>query len=231
MPLGTGVQLLPRQIAEYGDAAGWHDDVELTKMVATSLGESQGFLSAWHPNLATDGKTVVSQDDGLMQINIPASEVGGAVDQALRTSSHDKPTWDPVATHNTIVGFQLYNEPFGEGHRHWEPWVSYTEGWATFSAWWVWAQNAAGKSVGPWNKTGRYVHRAIIGVANYHLAVKKDMPNAKAVGLAATLADHFDVTGTVGIRGGLVEWTLVPPKPTAPPTDGVGPRPIPNHGQ
>ena len=183
-------------------------------MVAMSLGESQGFLSAWHPNLATDGKTVVSQDDGLMQINIPATEVGGAVDQALRTSSHDKPTWDPVADAQHHRRLPALQRAVRRGPPSLGAVVSYTEGWATFSAWWVWAQNAAGKSVGPWNKTGRYVHRAIIGVANYHLAVKKDMPNAKAVGLAATLAGHFDVTGTVGIRGGLVEWTLVPPKPT-----------------
>lgn len=229
MPL-AGKQLLPRQIAELGHVY-WRDDEELTKMVATALGESQGFVGANHLN-GDDPAMATSEDCGLMQINIQGSAIGGPVERALMTSSKVEAEWRPIAEANVRSAAALYNE-VGQvsGRRHWQPWVAYTTGWATFPEWWVWHQNAAGKPIGPWMKTGRYLQRALVGVANYHLAISKDKSPAEAVALAQKLARTFKVQGDLGIRAGIVAWLLVPAEPVMPPRDGIGPRPVPNQGR
>lgn len=232
MPL-AGKVLLPREIAFYGSANWISSDIELAKMVATALGESDGSVGAWHDNLLSgaSGGVVKSRDCGLMQDNIPASEIGTDIEDGLRTTSLQPLEWQSVVKRNVLVAHQLYLEPGPNmGKRRWEPWVSYTDGWDTFPAWWVWHQNAQGKPIGPWLRTGRYIQRAIPGVANYHLLLEKDRSEAEAITLARNIADVFEVEGALKIVNGLVEWSLVPPEPTSPPADGIGPRPIPNSG-
>lgn len=227
MPL-AGQRLLPRMIAAYG-AVHWAG-VDLVKMVATALGESAGYLGAYHPNVADDGVTVLSQDCGLMQINVLASQLEGPLPARLMTTSADPAMQASVAQHNVAVASALYHEPgSNDGRRRWQPWVAYTTGWATFPAWWVWHQEN-GKPIGPWRPTGRYIQRALVGVANYHLIVKRDLTREQAVAAAERFAAHFHVTGTLGIRGELVAWTTVPTRPDTPPANGLGPRPQPNGG-
>ncbi len=219
MPL-AGHQLLPREIAEFGHAHGWTNEIELTKMVATCLGESQGFIGANHLN----GDPPSSEDCGLMQISIMARDIGGPVEKGLMTTSKDREIWVPVVNENIRRGRNLYEA------RKWQPWYAYTLGWATFPSWWVWHQENL-KPIGPWMRTGRYIHRALVGVANFHVRIAKDKSLAEGVVLAETLASHFRVEGTLGTSSGYVNWTHVPPEPIHPPPDGVGPRPIPNTGQ
>lgn len=224
MPL-AGKHLLPREIAALGHDAYWTDDVHLTKMVATALGESAGYVGANHLN----GTPPTSEDCGLMQINIAGPEIGGPVEAALMTNSHDPAIWTPVAEANVARAARLYAE------RHWQPWVAYTTGWATFPEWWVWHQNAQGKPIGPWLQTGRYIQRALIGVANYHLVIAKDLTPLKGLELARSLATHFGVKGEIKTTGLLDErivgWSEIPVRPVAPPLDGFGPRPTENSGR
>ena len=158
-----------------------------------------------------------------MQININASEIGTAAEEALMTSSRDPNVWLPIVNANIAAGRRLYES------RKWEPWFAYTFGWATFPAWWTWHQEN-GKAIGPWMKTGRYLQRALVGVANFHHLTAQDMTLAQAVKLADSLAAHFKVQGKVGPVKNEVYWTQVPPKPSVPPADGLGPRPVPNNG-
>lgn len=228
MPL-AGKQLLPREIAALG-APAW-EDVELVKMVATSLGESAGYVGAWHDNLSSAG-VVLSRDCGLMQINIAASAIDGPLDQRLRTTAKTPALYEPVALENVRAALALYNEAgTNGGRRRWEPWVAYTTGWATFPAWWTWHQNAQGKPIGPWNETGRYLQRAIVGVANYRLLIAKDKTALEALSYARSLQSSFDVDGKLGVSSKrIVGWSSVPPAPSGPPADGTGPRPVVNHG-
>ncbi|HWE82796.1 MAG TPA: hypothetical protein VG265_14190 [Gaiellaceae bacterium] len=219
--------MLPREIAAAG-RQHWLGK-ELAEWVAVVLGESQGFVSAWHDNLDANG-AVSSRDCGAPQINIPASEIGGSVEAALRTDSRDMPVWSPVFEHSVDVAWALYNEPWpGRRIRQWQPWASYTSGIAVFPGWWIWKQEN-GKPVGPWEATGRYVQRAIGGVVNYHLLIARDMHAMAAIDLGHELADALQVkTGSLYVTGGLARWK-VPPMPSGPPADGVGPRFVPNDG-
>lgn len=225
MPL-AGKKLMPREIAELG-AAHWAD-LELVKQVATTLGESLGYVGAYHDN----DTPPTSRDLGLMQINVPARIIGTPAEALLRTESKLAVEWKPVGVKNIEAAFHLYDEPGpNDGKRLWQPWVAYTTGWATFPAWWVWHQDAGSKPVGPWMPTGRYVHHAIVGVANYRLLIARDLKEVGALKLARDYADQFSVGGTdLMLSNGVVRWVKVPPKPTSPPKDGVGPRPRPNTG-
>ena len=111
--------------------------------------------------------------------------------------------------------------------------MAYTTGWATFPAWYLW-QQFGGKPVGPWAETGRYLQRAIVGVGNYLLLIKGERASV-ALSEARGFGVAFGVEGTLGLKTDghgrtVIAWTLVPPKPTVPPADGFGPRPVPNSG-
>jgi hypothetical protein len=229
----AGKTLLPRQIAGLGKDTGW-SDYELTKMVATSLGESAGSLGAWHDNSDQVAPDPDSRDCGLMQINIPFRLVGTDAEARLRTESLNESEWGPVAMNNAAHGMQLYETPWKRGGktdiRRWQPWVAYTTGWATFPYAWVWHQEG-GVPVGPWLPTGRYIHRAIAGQMNYHVAILKGWSPEKALRVAKQYyVPHFGVKQvTYAVVNGLVT-PKYDPAPTAPPADRVGPRPVPNDG-
>lgn len=227
MPL-AGKKLLPREIAELG-RSHWKN-WELVKMVATALGESAGYVGAWHDN---GDATVTSRDCGLMQINIQARDIGTPTEEMLRTESLDRVVYWSTATANAAAAYRLYEQPWvrpgdDEPIRRWQPWVAYTTGWATFPGFWIWHQ-LNGKPIGPWLPTGRYLQQAIAGVANFHHMTRQDMTLEGALAYARAGAQHFGVTADLHARRGYVAFT-VPEKPEAPPKDGVGPRPVPNNG-
>ncbi len=227
MPL-AGKHLSPRNIAVAG-APHWHGR-ELVKMVATVGSESLGYIGAWHDNVDNAGKTT-SRDCGLMQISIPFRQVGTGTEWSLRTESKEEAEWQKVLKLNVLTGYKLYEQPWTLGDiRRWQPWHGYTSGWATFPEWWIWHQDADHNPTGPWMPTGRYLMRAISGVANYHLLVKKDMTEKQAIDWAILEAAHWGIQGMIGIRGGYIGWSAFPTKPVKPPKDGIGPRPVQNEG-
>lgn len=146
MPI-EGKPLQPRALAELFYEAGWRD-TPLVEAVAVCLSESGGYPIAWHDNLDSQGN-VTSRDVGLMQINIPAADIGTSVEKDL---------YDVTA--NVTRARAMYVQ------RGWEPWYGYTNGYATSTDWWHWSTTRSA-----WVPTGRYLHRAIRGVANY-FAVK-----------------------------------------------------------
>jgi hypothetical protein len=226
-----GKHLLARQIADAGHTH-W-TNYELTKDVATALGESAGYLGARHDNTDSDGN-VVSRDCGLMQINIQARFIGTDLEASLRTTSTDPAVYGPVLANNVQAAVDLYEQPWTRNGqpdiRRWQPWVAYTSGWATFPKFWVWHQ-VDGVPTGPWVPTGRYVQRAILGQVNRHVLILRDWTPAKALSYARKYAQHFGVDPSVFFitAQGLVSYTP-PPAPASPPADGVGPRPAPNNG-
>ena len=231
-----GRQLMPREVvAEI--LWHWTDLHYQAKALATALAESRGYLGAYHDNLDADGN-VTSRDCGVFQINIPADKIGSPLEDSLRTESHDPDVWLPVLRNNAASARALFDEPWNRNglkqRRLFEAWVAYTTGWATFPEWWVWHQDADGNPVGPWIETGRYAQQAIVGLANVHLVMLGDRGPDSSVTLAQQLQTYFGVKGEIGIirKGGMdiVGWAQVPPKPSAPPKDGVGPRPEPNSG-
>jgi len=227
----AGKTIMPREIAEVARAQGWFDH-ELTKAIATALAESKGSLGAWHDNYESDGTTLRSRDCGLYQINIPASKVGTDYENNLRTDSMDEEVWRPVLVANVERARALYDTRWtGNRKRRWQPWVAYTTGWATFPEWWVWRHDADKQPVGPWVKTGRYLMKAIAGQVNYRI-FNEDWTSETGLDFARKLAAHFGVTqGELYIGNNLlIGWRKLPPIPTEPPTDGRGPRPVPNDG-
>ena len=72
--------------------------------------------------------------------------------------------------------------------------------------------------------------KAIAGQMNYHVFILRDWTAEIALSYAHRYAEHFRVKDTLYINSqGLVTWHM-PAKPTSPPADGVGPRPIENDG-
>jgi len=216
MPL-AGKTIMPRQGAEL--LAPYFGGVGLVKGVATMSGESNFSVGAYHDN----GDTI---DSGLMQINVPKSSPR---EMELRSESLDEKYWRPVAEANARAARDLYHHPWtrnGEkGIREWQPWVAYTSGWATFPEWWVWSVVHEA-----WLPTGHYVHRAIAGVANYHLVIARDRDRGQALFMARNFQQTFKVKGELGISDGIVAWVSTPSRPKTPPADGVGPRPVKNDG-
>lgn len=229
----AGKTIIPREIA--AECHRYWINYELTKAVATALGESAGSLGAWHDNLAAG---VASRDCGLFQINIPASKIGTPDEFALRTESLDPAEYMPVMHTNVDRARQLYLARWMRGGesdiRRWQAWVAYTTGWATFPEFWVWHQDADGNPIGPWIATGRYIQRAICGQMNYHVVIKGDWDIQKALYYGARYAEHFGVKADLIVKpqknGPDVIGFQTPPKPVDPPADGVGPRPVPNNG-
>lgn len=228
MPV-AGKQLLPRELAQLG-RPHWHD-LELVKMVATTLAESLGFVGAYHDN----GDPPASRDCGLMQINVPARLIGSDAELELRTEATTANDIARVARANVLAGYHLYEQPWvrqpqdGADIRRWQPWVAYTTGWATFPSSWVWHQ-VEGKPVGPWLPTGRYLHQAIVGVANFHLVLAKDKELPVALAMARAAAEHFHLDAEMYATARQRVTFRVGAKPPGPPADGLGPRPEPNNG-
>ena len=228
---------MPRDFAA---AASKHwGGIGLVKATATALGESHLYLGAWHDNLSNGGE-VTSRDCGVFQINVPVrdgqpgtQDPPNAEEAALRTPSTDPVVWKPVLANSIEAALKLYNQPWSRdgkpGIRQWQPWYAYTEGWATFPEWWVWHVTPEPPH---WFYTGRYIQKALVGVANFHFLIAKDTNAPGALALARQYASLFKVKGTLAVdpaKG--VYWEAVPPKPTAPPADGIGPRPKPNDGR
>jgi hypothetical protein len=212
----AGKQLMARDIAVLA-APHWPN--QKIKAVSVALAESAGYVGATHEN---DNGTI---DLGLYQINETQEE---AATSDLTTNVQA----------NIDAAYKLFEQPWIRNGEHdirkWQPWVSYTSGWATFPDAWIWHQDLNGNPIGPWIKTGRYVHKAIAGVANAHLLVWKDMSLDQALKFAQAQATIFGVTdGSVPIRYvhngvAIVSWKYAP-APLKTPT-GTGPRPVPNNG-
>jgi len=224
----AGKTLMPREYA--AAAAKYHSGVGLVKDVAKAGAESHWNLGAWHDNYDLAG-VLKSRDCGVDEINIPARQVGTQAEADLRTDSFDPAVWKRVLANSVEAAHKLFISPWTRDGkptiRMWHPWVAVTSGWAWFREWWVWS-----KAEQAWVATGRYVQQAIAGVANYLLVIKHSVTRSQALSLARKWADVFKITqGTLGIRDGIVAWISIPPKPSSPPADGVGPRPIPNDGR
>ena len=237
MPL-AGKVLMPREIcAAAYEQTPWRN-YELTKAIATALGESTGSIGAWHDNYSGDPSAgVTSRDCGLYQINIPAGQIGSPKEASLRTESLDEWVWSPVMENNIRVALDLYQTPYvrdgKQDIRRWQPWVAYTSGWATFPEWWVWHQDADGNPVGPWIATGRFIHRAITGQMNFHIVIKQDWTAENALYYAKRYCGRFGIDPDllyIRPKDGTLSWH-VPPKPQDAPADGVGPRPSQNDGR
>jgi len=82
-----------------------------------------------------------SRDVGLFQINIPFEEVGTAAERKLYG-----------VPENLSRARSLYDR------RGWQPWYGFTNGYATSTKWY----REDGKP------SGRYLHRALRGVANFY---------------------------------------------------------------
>ena len=105
-----GVQMQPRKIAQLVYAAGITDFYEIARATSIALAESQGYTRAYNDNFDENGK-LVSRDVGIFEINIPASQVGTSVEEAL---------YDPAT--NVAAMKRLHDA------RGWQPWVAYTSG-------------------------------------------------------------------------------------------------------
>lgn len=227
-----GHQLKPREISEAARVQ-WPGE-ERPKGVATSLSECQGFAGALNDNPLNDPPT---RDCGIMQISIPITSVDE--EAKLRTESLDPAIYLPVVAYGMKRARALYDTPMTRkgkaDKRRWQPWVGYTSGWALFPEWWVWhhEKDANGDSVpvGPWNPTGHYIQNAILGCANDYLVIAKTKTEVEALTYAQRQQARFHVEGELGIRGGRIAWVARPAKPTEPPLDGHGPRPIENDGR
>jgi hypothetical protein len=147
----AGKQIQPRDLAEMCDEREWHG-LELVRMVATILSESQGYTRAYHDNV--ENGIIVSRDVGLGEVNIAARHIGTPVEEIL---------YDPEE--NLDACRRLYEQPWNSpsGIRRFQPWAGFTSGWAMFPEWWIW--NSKDKQ---WVKPGRYLMRAARGVGNFN---------------------------------------------------------------
>lgn len=196
MPYG-GDRLEPYEIAELLHNVGFRD-LDLVEMVATVLGESGGYTAAYNDNRDNSGR-VISRDVGLGQINIPRRHIG---------TRREKNLQNPIKNVKAIKRLFDTRETLTK-RRRFNPWYAFTKGWATFPHWWVFRSADVAKAQGlprEWIRTGRYIHQAIVGVANFY---------ARKHGLRpfpfVTLPEE-------------------PPKPTLRPLKD-GPRPKPNKGR
>jgi hypothetical protein len=209
-------------------------DVVLCKATSCSLGESNGSVGSWHDNIdkAGDEGLILSRDCGFLQHNIAAKYIGTSYEARLRTTSMDPAVYQPVVAYGAKLAWEKYNQPWRRDGkkdiRRFAPWYAYTGGWATFPEWWVWAR----PWLDHWAATGRYIQKAICGVANHYL-VNLGGTTVEALQVANGLQAHFKVVGSLGIdqKRGIVVWAVVPKKPTAAPPDNVGPRPTANDGR
>lgn len=229
-----GKQLLPREFVSVC-AGGWSGD-DLIKMTAVIFAESQGFVGAYNDNEDENGKTT-SRDCGVLEINIPADDIGTSIESKYRTVSKDPAEYEPVVQNSIVAATALFHASWERNGkmdiRRFEPWHAYTSGWATFPYAWVWHQDPSKPKAqwGPWYATGRYLHRAICGVENYHYLIAKDKTLAEAVADGVAAAKRFGLDSVIKKHPTKELVTFAPPqRPVAPPPGGTGPRPILNDG-
>ena len=101
-----GPQIQPRDLASVAYGEGFTDALDLITCIAVCLAESQGFQHAYNDN-ERDG-IVVSRDVGVMQINIPANQIGTAAEDALYALDV-----------NFAAAYDLFDR------RGFQPWVAY----------------------------------------------------------------------------------------------------------
>lgn len=186
-----GPQLQPQDIARELHKLGFRD-FDLVEMTATILGESQGFQYAYHDNMDAHGK-IKTRDVGLAQINIPARYIGTKKEQELyKVGTNLRAARALFMTRETLTKRRRFN-----------PWYAFTTGWATFPEWWVFTKAEPRH----WAPTGRYLHQAVVGVANFY---------------ASELGIEYPRP-----------FLRVPPAPLIPSKrpPGDGPRPAMNHGR
>jgi len=184
----------------------------------------------FHP---PESEVVTTRDLGLFQINVAASRLED-LEPLLWTDSDNPTDWARVARYNVATAHSLWT------YRRFQPWVAYTSGWATWNSWWVYRhqinpETGELEAVGPWVATGRYLQKSILGWANFHLLVRHDKTAAGALAFAKKQQAKWNVQGELGLKPNdqhqlAVAWLSFPPKPTEPPADGHGPRPVPNNG-
>lgn len=229
-----GVALMARDIAPYIEH---HWPNQRIKGVSTVLAESHGRLGAYNDNHDENG-IAVSRDCGPMQDNIVARYIGSLTENSLRTVSTDPIEIDRVMKYNVLWGYQLWAtmSDFRDGkrdYRRWRPWVADISGWAWHPRCFVFHRDKDKHPVGPWVKTGEYLHKAIRGVANHDILHKKKDPKEVLTWTWAQ-AESF------GISADWCQWDYtakkliyyIPEKlPVAPPSHGELDYPVPNDGR
>ena len=99
----------PAQIMDLAASAGFTGIDNLVMATAIAFAECDGYINSYNDNYASDGKTVVSRDVGIWEINIPADDIGTSIEKDLY-----------IPANNAKAAFKLWSE------RGWEPWASYT---------------------------------------------------------------------------------------------------------
>jgi hypothetical protein len=169
-----GERITPRYIAQYCWDQGWRDK-DLIIAVATCLSESQGYIEAVNDNVDKETGQIKSRDCGLFQINIPKNQVGTIMEDRL---------YEPE--YNVYRAWKLYES------RGFQPWYGYTLGYATSPKWWTYSEKYK-----EWRRTGRYIQRAVKGVANFY-------------------GNELEIA-TEPVGSPLLEFLKVPSKPLTPP--------------
>lgn len=214
-----GKQIIQRSVVSLVAVHWPNKKVEAT---ATFCGESNRFLGALHDNFGDDGE-IRSRDCGLAQINISRAQIGSGDEERLRTESLVESEYMNVARYNVKRAYELYDEPwvFPDGmheKRQWQPWVAYRSGWAIYPEFFcIHRDPITHEPVMPfaWVPTGRYLHQAIRGVANWHLVMKKDLDGPGALAEAERLASLYKVTkGELAFDSVKLVYWKYPPMPT-----------------
>lgn len=168
---------------------------------------------------------IASRDCGLFEINIPGRDIGTSIEYELRTESLVPDVANRVALANMRAAANLYRQRWSSREfREWQAWVAVLTGWAFYTEAYVWSKVVENT----WVATGRYLHKAIRGVANMHW-------KSGHVFLMGALSVAEDLASLYGIeKGDLwvdpahqergVQWRY-PPKPTEPGTDADYPKP------
>ena len=98
------------------------------------------------------------------------------------------------------------------GVRQLQPWVAYTSGWALYPEAWAWSKVLPDT----WVATGRYLHKAIRGVANYHYKAGHTSLQ-ESLHVAEALADQYRITkGDVYLHPTEAVTWHYPPRPSDP---------------
>ena len=217
-----GKQLMAREFCIYVEP---HWPNQRVKAVATGMGESHLRVGAYNDNYDHNG-VKVSRDCGVFEDNINDNLIGTDIERKLRTESLFKEDWEPVVKYNVrwFYGLWATKNVIRDGkldYRRWNPSVAYTSGWVTNPMLYAWHHDIQGNPVGPWVVTGRYLHMAIRGVANYDHIIMNRTDATQALAWANYQASEWGIPET------WCKWAyskekgvyFVPgPKPTQPPT-------------
>lgn len=217
-----GKSLMAREICDFANP---HWPNQRIKATATALAESHGRVGAYNYNV-DEWNNIISEDCGLFQINIPNPDMDHSLEDMLRTESKDPLIWTPVVKYNVKYAYSKWatKGTWRDGkldYNRWRPWVAYTSGWATYPRLYAWHHDADRNPVGPWVKSGRYLHNAIRGVANWHLLMAQDMNSVEALEFAKHQASYFGITEAEcnwRYSTSNAVYYVAGPAPTEPPT-------------